>query len=140
MILIKALNQIYGQTLQKRIKNEQAQFISLSKLKCGDAIIYNGLLAHGGQMSINPSATRRSAVFFMIKTDAKIFDRLDFLQYSRKELANQPGIERILRKKSGELIIDQRPHFTTYDDKDPSKATTHKIQSEDAFTGTTNKS
>lgn len=139
MILIKVLNQIYGQTLRERIRDERSEFISLSKLKSGDAIIYNGLLAHGGQMTINPSATRRSAVFFMINSDARIFNRIDFFQYSKNELANQPGINRILRKKPGQLVIDQRTHFTTYDDKDPSNATTHDIQPDDTLTDMANK-
>jgi ectoine hydroxylase-related dioxygenase (phytanoyl-CoA dioxygenase family) len=82
-------------------------------VRAGDVIIWHSLLAHGGSPRLNPSLSRRSAVFHYFGKSAGLYSVDQFMFFDRAELPSQPPVTTPRRVAFGleYMLFD---HFVTY--------------------------
>lgn len=92
-------------------------------LNPGDVVIWHSLLAHGGSVRMNPTLSRRSAVFHYIGLNSKLYTFEQFMLYGKAELPAQPDVQKDLAEYGG-LKYMRFPYFVTNVD---GKETVHPL-------------
>lgn len=83
-------------------------------LKAGDLVFWHSFLAHGGSPRVDPSLSRKSAVFHFIGASSKLYTYEQFMLYDESELAGLQEQPMELGNYKDRIKYMKYPHFVYY--------------------------